>query len=104
MECAATFATFLASIGACAGTYVLAFCRKRGLPVDGIQVVQAMNTDPTTGMVKVVQLAVHVPPEFPARYHEALVREVEQCTIKKHLETPPRIEITTQVDSRAAAS
>ena len=31
----APFSLFLASIGTCAGIYVLGFCRQRGLPTDG---------------------------------------------------------------------
>jgi len=96
------FATFLASIGACAGTYVLAFCRKRGLPVEGVQIVQTMDTDRASGMVTAIHLDVHVPAGFPEKYHDALIRAVEQCTIKKHLDAPPRFEITTQADVRAA--
>ena len=97
------FATFLASIGACAGIYVLAFCRERGLPTEGIEIVQTMDTDRSTGMVTAIHLAIHVPASFPVKYHGALVRTAEQCTIKKHLEAPPRFEITTQVDLQAAS-
>ena len=97
------FATFLASIGACAGIYVLGFCRARGLSAEGIEIVQTMDADRATGMVTAIHLAIHVPAAFPEKYHGALIRAAEQCTIKKHLEAPPRFEITTQADERAAA-
>ena len=42
------FATFLSTIGTCAGIYVLGFCRQRGIPTDGIRLVQRMQADPTT--------------------------------------------------------
>ena len=42
------FSVFLASIGACAGIYVLGFCRQRGLPTAGIRLVQRMEMDPHT--------------------------------------------------------
>ena len=96
------FATFLASIAACAGAYLLAFCRARELPVDDIRIVQTMDVDRATGMVTDVHLAIHLPPAFPGKYRVALIRAVEQCTIKKHLEAPPRIEVTTLADVRAA--
>ena len=98
------FATFLATIGACAGTFILAFCHKRGLPVDDISIVQTFDVDPQTGMVTGVHLTTHLPPEFPEKYRDALIRAAEQCTIAKQLEAPPRIEITTTVDERTAAS
>ena len=43
------FATFLASIGTCAGIYVLGFCKQRGLPTEGIQIRQRIHTNPFTG-------------------------------------------------------
>jgi putative redox protein len=97
------FATFLASVGACAGAYVLAFCRKRELPVEGIQIVQTMDTNRETGMVTGIHLDIHLPAAFPVKYRDALLRAVEQCTIKKHLEAPPRIEVTTHADLLAAS-
>ena len=93
----APFSLFLASIGTCAGIYVLGFCRQRGLPTEGIQVVQRMGADPRTGMVDKVELDIEVPPAFPAKYHEALVRAASQCAVKKHLEHPPRFEVRTVV-------
>jgi putative redox protein len=42
-----------------------------------------------------VELDIHVPPEFPEKYHAALVRSAEQCAVKKLIESPPRFEIKT---------
>ena len=96
------FATFLASIGTCAGIYVLGFCRQRGLPTERIHLVQEIDVDPVSGMVTKVRLDIHVPPDFPEKYRDALVRSAEQCTVKKHLEHPPQFEVTTRVEPRPA--
>ncbi len=88
------FATFLASIGTCAGIYVLGFCQKRGLPTEGIRIVQRMHTDPLSGMVGKVELEIQVPPNFPEKYLSSLVRSAELCAVKKHLEQPPQFEIS----------
>ena len=58
------FATFLASIGTCAGIYVLGFCQQRGLPAEGIRIVQRMHTDGSTGMVGKIDLEIQVPTSF----------------------------------------
>ena len=89
------FATFLASIGTCAGIYVLGFCRQRGLPTDGIRLVQRLEADRATGLVSVIGIEIHVPTSFPEKYLPALVRSAEQCAVKKHLESPPRFAVTT---------
>jgi ribosomal protein S12 methylthiotransferase accessory factor len=93
------FSVFLATIGACAGAYVHAFCRPRGLPAENIRIVQTMTTDPATGMVTNVDLVIQLPADFPEKYREPLLRTVEHCTIKKHLETPPRITMRAERES-----
>jgi ribosomal protein S12 methylthiotransferase accessory factor len=90
------FAVFLASMGTCAGIYVLGFCRQRGLPVDGIRIVQRMHSNPLTGMVGKVDLEIQVPPGFPEKYRPSLIRSAELCAVKKHFEQPPVFEITTK--------
>ena len=91
------FATFLASIGTCAGIYVLGFCQQRGLPTEGIRIVQRVHSDPFSGMVGKIDLEIQVPPTFPQKYHASLVRAAGLCAVKKHLETPPKFDVFTQV-------
>ena len=97
------FATFLASLGTCAGIYVLGFCQQRGLPTQGIRIVQRMHTDPQTGMVGKIDLEIQVPPTFPEKYLPSLVRAAELCAVKKHIENPPAFDVYTQVVSAQAA-
>jgi ribosomal protein S12 methylthiotransferase accessory factor len=92
------FATFLASLGTCAGIYVLGFCRQRGLSADGIRIVQSTDVDRETGRVGRVRLEIHVPPTFPEKYRPALIRSAQQCAVKKLLESPPEFAIDTVVD------
>ena len=92
------FSLFLASLGTCAGIYVLGFCRQRNLPADGIRLVQLVDRDPLTHMVSHVSLEIHLPSAFPEKYKEALIRSAEQCAVKKHLEKPPKIAVTTVVE------
>jgi putative redox protein len=90
------FAIFLSSIGTCAGIYVLGFCKQRGLSTEGIRIVQRVHNDPATRMIGKVDLEIQVPPDFPAKYHESLIRSAELCAVKKHLENPPQFEVFTK--------
>ena len=92
------FDLFLASIATCAGIYVLGFCQKRGLPTEGIRIVQRTHSDPATGMVERIDIEIHVPPTFPEKYRESLIRAAELCKVKKHLERPPLFNVTTEVE------
>ena len=91
------FALFLSSIGTCAGIYVLGFCKQRGLPTDGIRIVQQTERDPATGLVGTIRLNIEVPPSFPEKYYDALIRAADQCAVKKHLEHPPAFDVKTVV-------
>jgi len=92
----APFSLFLASIGTCAGIYVLGFCRQRGLPTENIKIVQRVHSNPMSGMVERIDLEIQVPPDFPQKYYDSLIRSAELCAVKKHLENPPVFEVTTK--------
>lgn len=93
------FAVFLSSIGTCAGIYVLGFCQQRGIPTDGIRLVQRVHSNPLTHMVNKIDLEIQVPPAFPDKYRDSLIRSAELCAVKKHLENPPQFDIiTTKVE------
>ena len=94
---ASPFLTFLASIGTCAGIYVLGFCQSRGLSTAGIRILQSMRVEPATGMVTNVNLDIVIPADFPEKYKPALIKAADQCKVKKHLEHPPAFEVKTVV-------
>lgn len=91
------FTIFLSSIGTCAGIYVLGFCKQRGLPTDGIRIIQRIRSNPMSGMVEKVDLEIQVPPSFPEKYYESLIRSANLCAVKKHLEHPPTFDVYTKV-------
>jgi len=91
------FALFLASIGTCAGIFVLSFCNQRGLSTEGIKIVQRVNQNQGTHMVEIIDLEIQIPATFPEKYREALVRSAELCAVKRHLENPPKFNTFTKV-------
>jgi len=93
----APFGLFLASIGTCAGIYVLSFCQQRGLPTDNIRIIQRMKSNPFTRMIDEIELDIQVPPDFPEKYKDAVIRSAELCAVKKHLENPPQFNVHTSV-------
>jgi len=48
-------------------------------------------------MVGKIDLEIQVPPSFPEKYYDAIVRSAALCAVKKHLEQPPQFNIYTQV-------
>jgi putative redox protein len=98
---AAPFELFLASIGTCAGLYVSRFCQQRGIPTDDITIRQTMVPDPATRMIGRIQLEIMLPDDFPEHYRDAVIRSAQLCAVKKHLEQPPQIEVSTKTVSAA---
>lgn len=96
-EAPTPFALFLASMGTCAGIYVLGFCQQRNLPIDGIQIIQRVHRSMQTGMIENIELEIQVPSRFPEKYHDSLIRSAQLCAVKKHLENPPSFDIKTFV-------
>jgi len=86
---------FFASIGTCAGKYVARFCRKRDIPADEIRIRQRMVVDAKTYMSQHIELTIELPDDFPEQYRDAVIRSAHLCTVKKHLEQPPPIDVVT---------
>jgi putative redox protein len=90
------FALFLASLGTCAGIFVAGFCQKRGLPTDGIRIVERVRYD-ADGALSGVDLDIEVPASFPEKYRDALVRVADQCSVKRAIQSPPQFAVRTVV-------
>jgi putative redox protein len=91
----APFDLFLASLATCAGFYVLSYCKTRGISTEGIRLIQKLEYDSAGKMIQKIRLEIQLPPEFPSKYHPAVIRAAGSCFVKKHLENPPSFEIVT---------
>lgn len=85
----APFDLFIASIGTCAGIFMLGFMQRRNIPTDGSGITLRTEKDPETGLIGKITLDLHLPPEFPEKYKNAVINAVELCTVKRHLHQPP---------------
>ncbi len=65
--------------------------------------MERVNHSNTTGMVESIELEIQIPPTFPEKVRDALIRAAGLCTVKKHLENPPMLGITTNVATPAGA-
>jgi putative redox protein len=89
------FALFLASIGTCAGIFVLSFCQSRGIPTEGIRIVQSHVAHESGRGIGKIGLAIELPVDFPEKYKDAVVSAANLCAVKKHIQHPPEFEVTT---------
>jgi len=85
------FELFLASLATCGGFYAVAFCKKRGIPTEGLKVVVDAEKNPETRRLDEIRIDVELPDGFPEKYRDALLRAVDQCAVKRALDDPPAI-------------
>jgi ribosomal protein S12 methylthiotransferase accessory factor len=83
---------FFVAIGTCTAYTMLAFCRSRGLPSEGMRVSVRLDRDESTHKVVKMRHEVHLPAGFPEKYVAPLLRAAATCTVKRYLENPPEIE------------
>ncbi len=99
---AAPFDVFLASIGTCAGIYVLGFCQARGISTEGLELVERIQTDPTTHLPTAIDIELKLPPGFPAKYRLPVQRAAEHCKVKAVLAAPPTVRVLLAAEEEAA--
>jgi ribosomal protein S12 methylthiotransferase accessory factor len=99
----APFDLFLASLGTCAGLYVLGFCQARNISTEGIGLqVHAIGVG-ATNLPTQIRIDLTLPSTFPDKYRAAVGRAAEGCKVKKLIAAAPAIDvIVTGGDSALA--
>gem|GEM_PF-3882405 len=65
--------------------FVRGFCAKRDIPYEEIRIVVRPEYD-EKGTLRAVDTDIQLPPAFPEKYRETLVRVVEQYSVKRPFE------------------
>lgn len=94
------FSYFLASLGTCAGIYVLSFCQQRNISTEGMSLTQQMEfSSDGAGKKRLSRLTIDImlPPGFPEKYRNAIVKTAELCTVKKVIMDPPEFVIAAHM-------
>lgn len=98
------FDLFLASLGTCAGFYALRFCQQRAIDTAGLGVTLSTAKDPGANRLRSVRLEIQLPPGFPEKYRDAIVRSADQCAVKRHILEPPELEVVAAVAAAERAA
>jgi ribosomal protein S12 methylthiotransferase accessory factor len=90
---------FLSSIGTCAGVTIVYFCESRGIPTEGIAMTLRFARNDRTHLMENIDIVVHLPPTFPEKYRQAVLRAADMCSVKRSLMNPPDIQVFAAVSS-----
>ena len=93
----APFDLFLSSLGTCAGFYVMKFLTQRDLPMETMTLTLETEKDPATKQISKVLFRLDLPKGFPTKYERAIVRAIDQCSVKQHILDPPEFETIVSI-------
>ena len=91
------YSLFLASMGTCAGIYVVYFCQERGIDTSKIKMKLEFERDEEKHLTTGVHMHIDLPPDFPPKYKAAVVKSAELCTVKRNIVDPPQFTITAAI-------
>ncbi len=87
------FDLFLSSMAACAGIYALNFCTSRDLSTEGLAISLDWERDAANPLNASVRYQLRLPAGFPDKYRASILKSIELCAVKKHIQNPPSFEI-----------
>ena len=93
----APFDLFLASIATCSGLYVLAFCQNRGISLENAYLTMRKEVDSQAKKISKLVIEIHLPGDFPEKYKRAVIKSVNSCAVKAHMENPPEFSVEAQI-------
>lgn len=97
------FDIFLSSIAGCMAYYALRFCQERKIPTEGLSLTINPVKSEDGKRIARLESDLVLPPEFPAKYREAIIRAIDHCSVKQHLLEPPAIALTVHETDLATA-
>ncbi len=93
----APFDLFMASIATCAGIYVLSFCQNRNIPTENLALTMRSERNPDTKKIEQIFIDIHLPTGFPEKYTNAVIKSVNGCAVKVHMQNPPLFEVNAHI-------
>ena len=88
------FELFTSSIATCVGYFAVKFCRTRNIDTTGMSLKMNYAKDEELNRYPKMSFALDLPENFPDKYRKAIIKAMEQCTVKKHILQPPEFEIS----------
>lgn len=89
----APFELFLASLATCAGIYASSFCEMRNLTTEGLALRMECLEDAQRKMIGEIRFCLTLPRGFPEKYRGGIVRAMEQCAVKRHMQEAPSFSV-----------
>lgn len=86
------FDLFLASLGTCAGIFLISFFQNRNLSSEGLKLELDFEWNKEKHLLDKVKFTVTLPKDFPEKYIDAVKKSIDLCTVKRTIANPPEFE------------
>ena len=73
---------------------MLAFMKQHGIDPAGSGITLNTEADPAKGMIGKISFDLQLPDWFPEKCEQAVVRAVDQCTVRRHIQDPPTFAVS----------
>jgi ribosomal protein S12 methylthiotransferase accessory factor len=87
------FDLFFVALATCAGISALDYAQERSLPTDGLDVTLVATRHVSEPRYDRVCINVTMPDGFPEEHVAALLEDVSNCSVKRHVLQPPSFEV-----------
>jgi ribosomal protein S12 methylthiotransferase accessory factor len=88
------FELFTSSIATCAGFFAVKFCRARKIDTTNMSLKMHYEWDKDLKRYPKMSVELQLPDNFPDKYRSAIIKAMEQCVVKQHIQQPPEFDIT----------
>ena len=85
---------FLASIATCSAYFALKFCRTRNIDTSNMRLKMGYGWDRDQKRYPKLSIELELPDGFPDKYRKAIIKAMDQCVVKQHIQQPPEFELT----------
>lgn len=92
------FDLFFVSLATCAGISALDYAQKNSLPTEGLDVTLVARRSAKKPRYENICINVKLPHDFPEEHVAALLAEVDDCSVKRHVLEPPCFEVVRVQD------
>lgn len=85
---------FISSLATCIGVYVVDYCKRAGLPYEGLTMDAGWEKATNPGRIGRIEIKVNLPGKVSEEREKAILRVAEHCTVHNTITIKPEIKIT----------
>lgn len=87
---------FISSLGICIGVYIEGFCKRGGVPYEGMEIKVKWEKSKNPYIISKIDIDVKMPEEILEERKKAVLKVAEHCLIHNTITNHPEIEIKLQ--------